>query len=308
MRRVLTLILLGIILLIGWVGCSPHQDPWPSKPGKHVLATFPAIYCFAQNVAGDDAVVQCLLTSTGPHDDAAGLDEPDMLKFRGADLVLADGLGLEDNLLKKLEASAGKKVPLVKLGDSLPASKLLPLKEAATGHDPHVWLSPELAMDMVDMIADQLAKLDPAHKKGFHARAQTYKDRIKKELLDHGLAEFKKAKSRNIVTQHDAIEYFAHAFDLTIVGAMRQTDGQEIGPKELTDLIKECKDKKVGAVTCEPQFNRKDMETLCDGLNIRSKLVVVDPLETAPGNPDPDPACYLKVMRKNIDTLAEKLQ
>ena len=310
MLRALAVFLLAILVVGGFFGgCSRQTDPWPNKPGKRVLATFPPIYCFAQNVAGDDAVVLCLLTAKGPHE-ADEWDAQDILKFRGADLVFANGLSLEKNL-DKLETNAGKKVKIVKVADSIPTEKLLPFKEGKIVHDPHVWLSPALAMDMVDCIAEELSKLDPAHEIGFRARAKGYKATLKKELLDHGLDRFKEAENRNIVTQHDAIQYFAHVFDLKIVGSLRQTEGLEINAVEKNKLIQDCQNKHVRAVTCEPQYNSKEMESLCKSLGIESKLAVVDPLETAPtapGSTNPDPACYVDEMRKNIDNLAEKLK
>ena len=43
---------------------------WETVPGGplKVLVSFPPLYCFAKNVAGDDAKVVSLLTTQGPHD------------------------------------------------------------------------------------------------------------------------------------------------------------------------------------------------------------------------------------------------
>jgi zinc transport system substrate-binding protein len=309
MRRVFAIFFVAVGLSLGFFGCSAQPDPWPKKSGKRVLTTFAPIYCFAQNVAGDDAVVLCLPTSKGPHG-SAEWDPQDILKFRGADLVLSNGLGLDDVNIKKLQDSAGKNITVFKVGDSIPKDKLLHDEEKPDKYDPHVWLSPALAMDMVDAIAEQLSKLDPAHETGFRDRAKKYKEKIKTELLDHGLTAFKNAKSRDIVTQHDAIQYFKKAFDLNIVGSLRGTDDDAISGNDKEKLIRACKGKR-GAVTCEPENKPDEMKELIKSLGDGWKLVVVDPLETAPLQKDssnPDPAIYVDQMRKDIDNLAEALK
>ena len=53
-----------------WAGCGAPHSAWENAPGgpKHVLVSFPPLYCFAKNVAGPDAKVLSLLTTVGPHD------------------------------------------------------------------------------------------------------------------------------------------------------------------------------------------------------------------------------------------------
>src|SRR4051812_44016865 len=56
-------------LLVGGCG-GGGDDPWAGVPGgePRVLTSFPPLYCFAKNVAGDEVAVLNLLTTTGPHD------------------------------------------------------------------------------------------------------------------------------------------------------------------------------------------------------------------------------------------------
>src|SRR5215471_2982525 len=53
-------------------GCKANNQQgdadWPDKPGPKVVVSFAPLYCFAVNVAGDDAVVKNVMTTTGPHD------------------------------------------------------------------------------------------------------------------------------------------------------------------------------------------------------------------------------------------------
>src|SRR5206468_1350934 len=134
-------------------GCSNAPDVWrEAKPGqKRVLASFAPLYCMARAVAGDDAYVLCFVSTQGPHD---FIDSPkDMLKLYRADLILTNGLGLDDQFMDKLAHGARKAESVVKVGEAVPEAELLHPQEehnhAHAGHhhhhgehDPHVWLGP----------------------------------------------------------------------------------------------------------------------------------------------------------------------
>jgi zinc transport system substrate-binding protein len=303
--------------------CSREPKVWPELPGKKkVLASFAPLYCFTQAVAGDDANVLCLLATNGPH--AADMSHIDIMKVRGADLILSNGLDLDDELISKWVGSASKKVRVVKVGDeAVPDDKLHHIEEEEKHppgkhehkhgeHDPHVWLSPVLAKLMVDKIAEELSKLEPAAKERFRQRADAYKAKLD-ELHKYGLAKFKGRKNLNLVAQHDSLHYFADAFGLKLVGHLRTQAGDEGSLAEGTDLLKKCKATPPAVITVEPQFPEKAPKSLQKTLErdgIVVKLVELDPLETAPlaeGSVNPDPGHYLKRMYENIDNLDKTL-
>lgn len=321
-----TFAFLALMLLMSttlFSSCSRAPSVWPNMPGKKkVLASFAPIYCFAKAVAGDDANVLCLLTIHGPHASEESLD--DVKKVREADLILCNGLGLDEEQLKKRLGKA--KVPIVEIGEAVEEKyPLRHLDHDEKGkhdhgkddhehgeHDPHVWLHPLMAMVMVDKIAEELSRIDPARKEGFHKRAAVYKAKLA-ELHNDGLARFKLKKNRNLVAQHDSLFYFAQAFGLNVIGHLRTQAGDEGSLVEEAELIKLCKKEHPAAITIEPQFAGKKSQLLQKTLErekIHAKLVEVDPIETAPlaeGSANPDPGYYLKRMYENLDNLDKAL-
>ena len=311
-------------------GCSRSEPVWPNKPGKKVLTTFAPIYCLTQTIAGDDANVMCLLTASGPHN--AETDTQDVMKVAGADLILANGLGLDDVVLTKLINSSSKKIKTVYVGNELDKThhELLidadhdeeePDEDKHKGHDhhaghhhgahdPHIWLSPDLARLMVDIIADQLCTLDSSKKDNFRKRAETLKSEITK-LKEYGLDKFKDKKNRNIVTQHDSLAYFARDFKLNIVGHIRSQKGVDEGGKDKLIVSLKTKEKRPSVLTLEPrQFDHREVEAMQANLKkegIDTAIAEVDPIETAVGTANPEPGYYLEKMRENIDNLAKAL-
>src|SRR3712207_1564206 len=97
------------ILALAVSGCSRPHDHWSAaRDGqKRVLVTFPPLYCLTQAIAGEDAYVLCYLTGNGPHD--ATFSPQDAVKVRGADLVIMNGLELDEHFMTKLIRSSGNR-------------------------------------------------------------------------------------------------------------------------------------------------------------------------------------------------------
>jgi anti-sigma regulatory factor (Ser/Thr protein kinase) len=95
----------------------------------------------AAQVAGDDAQVQSMLTAKGPHD-----YEPrpsDARKLRRADLFLVNGLGLDDDIGKRLAGAAGNPhLKTVEVGESVPEGELLDAGEHGHAEHGHVRRGP----------------------------------------------------------------------------------------------------------------------------------------------------------------------
>ncbi len=336
----------GMILLgIGFAGCTRAPDPWrEAKAGqKRILVTFPPLYCLTHAVAGDDAYVLCFLTTEGPHDYQAS--PTDAVKARGADLLIYNGLGLDDRFAEKMNNFQRTPVPMLNVGAALPKDLLQrdedddedargkkeekSAKEEKDGHkhehakadehghqhgeyDPHIWLGPPQAIVMVDTIAGKLAEIDSAHAAGYKERADKVKEQLK-HLLNDGRAQFKDKKSREVLTMHESFVYFAKAFGLEVAGSIQATPNQQVDAARLAKLDKICREKHVRVITFEPQYKATEAELLQKrladrGLDVR--LAEFDPLETAPvpaGKVNPPADYYFEKMRANIANLAKAL-
>jgi zinc transport system substrate-binding protein len=312
--------LAGILLLAMGVtsaGCSRPADPWKAaKEGqKRVLVSFPPLYCLTSAVAGDDAFVLCFLNTEDPHE--YKFSSVDGIKAKSADLLIHNGLGLDDKFVERLVALT--KVKTLNVGDALPDEMLMDLGQGHDdghqhhgSHDPHIWLGPPQAMKIADAIAGELAKLDPTHKEGYNKRAAKLKDDLKKLQAD-GQARFKEKKSRKVVTLHDSMGYFAKAFGLEVAGTIQIEPHQDADPGRLALLEKLCRDQGVNVITYEPQYKKNQPEIIQKQLKNRGlaiELAPFEPIETAPLAKDsvnPDPGYYMEKMRANIDNLAKAL-
>jgi ABC-type Zn uptake system ZnuABC Zn-binding protein ZnuA len=323
-RRIGSVVLLTLAAAVAAApGCKPASSgaTWPEgKP--RVVATFAPIYCFAASVAGPDATVHTLMTDKGPHD--AELTQADAEKVRGAQLILMNGLGLDDKNVERIKGSIGGDAKAVALADAIPKDRLHHHdedeghdkdKKDAHDHDhgeydPHVWLGLPEAVLMVGKVRDELTALDPAHADGYRQRAADTVARLNKLHAD-GKAMLKDKKERKLVSFHESLGYFAPALDLKIAGVIEPQANVEPGSPWLTQLLKTCQDEHVRLIATEPQYSTKTgAQVLLTELKRKvpdAAFVEIDPIETAP--PDElKPDYYERKMRENIENLAKALR
>ncbi len=324
-RRVQQSLLFATLMTTGLlVGCRSKtaDEAWPKDhPGPKVVASFPPLYSIALNVAGDDAVVRTLMTTAGPHH--FNPTDNDALLLSGADLLLINGLGLDDDQARTLQRGSGnEKLKIADLSARIPKNRLL---EGSCNHDhganephehsldPHVWLSPEYAIILTEGIRDELKALDPTHAANYDRRASEYIAKLRK-LQEDGLALLKEKQDRKLVTFHDSMAYFADAFKLNIVGVVQKDPGSEPTDKALKQLVALCADEThpVRIITVEPQYSNSNSASELIKVLLHKKvkdpvLVEIDPLETGTLE-QLNAGWYEAKMRANLDALAKAMR
>jgi ABC-type Zn uptake system ZnuABC Zn-binding protein ZnuA len=230
------------------------------------------------------------------------------------------GLGLDNTSAEKMKSGSGNaNLKIVAFGDQIPEELRLegtcnhahePGQAHEHGDDPHMWLDPDYAVRMVEMIRDELKAKDPAHATGYDSRATAYIAKLKK-LKEDGVAMLKGQQKPRLVTFHDSLAYFEKSFGLNVRGVLTKKPGQEPEPNEMKKLIKICSnpDNPVRVIATEPQYSTSNSaETLRKELATSGVkdviLVEFDPLETV--RPDELTAdWYERKMRANLETLSK---
>ena len=290
--------------------------------------SFAPLHCFAVNVVGDKGTVKSVLSTRGPHSAEVGTDERTMLET--ADVVFLNGLQLDDSIAAALADGGRSEVKPVKLGDAIPEGKLREnddgheptpnggKKPAAPGHeghnhgelDPHVWLSPTLAIEIVKKMQAELRTKYPEYAADYDRNAAAYIVKLEKLTAD-GRALLKEKKERQFATMHESLGYFAAEFNLTIAGFLHKMPGVEPKADELKELVEKCKAKGARVVAVEPQYSAAGAKTLVEALTragvADAALVELDPVETATAA-EQTADLYETKMRANLDALNKVLK
>ena len=287
--------------VLALVGCG--QTPQENQGKLQVVTTVYPVYDVVKKVAGDRADVTLLVPpGAEPHD-----WEPtasDLKKIGQAKVFFYNGAGLEptDQILKK---EITRDATVVELSQGLDLLKLQDDDDHdhdhdhdadhhdedhhdedhhAEGHhhhhhggvDPHVWLDPQNVMKEAAVVADALAKADPAHADAYRANAKKYQDEL--AALDKDMdAALSSLANKNLVVSHEAFGYLAARYGLTQIGIMGVDADAEPTPDRMAQLVEFIREHDVRTIYSEELVNPR----LADAIAAETGAVVrvLNPIE-----------------------------
>lgn len=200
----------------------------PAPPALRVVATTTILGDLATGVVGDRGSVEVLMpVGADPHD--FGPSSRQVARMQEADLVVANGLDLEESLIPVLEAieDAGTRVLwMAPLLDPIPFT--LGGDDHDDGHDndddhgdldPHVWMDPQRMATAARLLADALAEVAPDVDWAEAAEAYAAEMMaVDAEIM--GLIADLPAGRRLLVTNHHSLGYFANRYGFEVVGTV----------------------------------------------------------------------------------------
>ena len=289
-------------LFLGLVACNPSVNTTDNQKPK-VISTSTIIADLTARVGGEEIDHQDILK---PGDDPH-VYEPvpaDSVALEKADLILYNGYNLEPGLIKMIN-STGIKAKKVAVGEAIKPLQLE--KEGQKVPDPHVWGSAKNGIIMVEKIRDQLIELSPEDKEIFTQNAAQLIREL--ENLDRWITaaiETIPPSQRQLVTTHDAFQYYAHAYGLKVAGTLigisteEQPSAQTV--KNLADAIKNLQ---VPAIFAETTINPALITTVAEeaGVKLAPQQLYSDSIGAVGTGGD----SYVKMLKENTRSIVESL-
>jgi ABC-type Zn uptake system ZnuABC Zn-binding protein ZnuA len=266
------------------------------------------MYLMTRNVAAgrDEVRAEIMLPAAMgcPHDYV--LTPQDMQKIAGADLLIANGLDLEEFIGAPL-AKANPRLTVADtssgIGEILYTTETGPAGPHTRVPNPHAFASPALAAIISRNIAAALAAADPGGAQVFARNADAYAARL--TGLASACREVSAAlPSRRIITEHAVFDYFARDCGLEIAAVVEERPGQEPAAARMLELVAEIKRSGAAALFTEPQYPARVGRTIAREAGIPD--AVLDPVASGPGDPPLD--YYEQVMRQNFETLRRTIR
>ncbi len=287
--------LAGCVVVGSMVGLLLPASARGEAALRRVVTSFYPVYVTALNVtAGVEGVEVTNLTS--PHLGCLHdyqLTTGDVRQLSEADLLLANGAGMEPFLDKVARQSPGLRVVEVSEG--------IPLMDGNS----HVWVSFDGARRQTDNIVAALSELAPEHAVAFRANGEAYRARLTalEERMRSALAPY---AGTPIVTFHEAFPYFARDFRLEVAGVIEREPGTEPSARELADTVKLVRARGVKALFAEPQFPDRSAQVIA--AETGAKVYQLDPVVTGPSEPEAARGAWLAAMEKNLGVLRDALR
>lgn len=304
-----------------------RPSAWAAEQTVRILATTFPVYQIARNIGqgveGIDIDLMIPAAMGCPHDYA--LTPQDMRKLAAADVLVVNGLGLEEFL----GAPVQKANPRLKIVDSSQGiDRILAYadgehdedghghKSAGDGHgygagehqehdhgpNPHLFASPRMAALQAATIARGLAEAHPAGAARYVANAQAYGQRLNR-LADDMAALGGRLANKRIVTQHGVFDYLARNMGLEVVAVVQDHAGQNPAAAEMLALVAAIRAKRAGALFTEPQYPEAVGAAIA-----REAGIVAARLDPVANGPEQAPLDYYEqVMRRNMTILEQTL-
>jgi len=141
------------------------------------------------------------------------------------------------------------------------------------GADPHIWLSPKLAIKQARTILDALMATDPAHRSAYRTNYDAFASAL--TTLDTELTDlFKDTKGLRFMVFHPSWGYFARSYGLMQVPV--EVEGKTPKPGQLRELIRYARENRIRVVFVQPQFSAKSARLIAG--EIGGEVAFVDPL------------------------------
>ena len=296
-NSIITLTALASLFLTG-CGSAPKSSDGRLK----ALTSTTFLADITRNIAGDRISVDSLLpVGADPH--AYQAAPSDVAKIVESDLLILNGLEYEHFIEPLLDNAGGERLMIEA------TAGLSPRKDAGSEHgvDPHMWLDPNLVVTYVENIRDGLIQIDVEGTQIYKANADAYIVQLKD--LDRWIVEQVNTipvERRLLVTNHEAVGYFAERYGFEVVGAVIPSMSTDAGTsaKGLAALIEQVKAAGAPAIFLGEVENPDLANQIAEEINVK----VVDNLYLESLTDGTPAATYIDMMKHNVNQIVEALK
>ena len=290
--------LLLLVLMILVLGLIPAY-----AKNLKAVATISIIADVVKNVA-DSAIDLVVLV---PPDGDAHEYEPipaDSVNISKADIIFENGLYLEHWLDKIYSASGSKARRIVVSRGISPRT----FEDNSREVDPHAWQDVNNVILYTQNVRDALIMIDPSNKDKYSENAESYIQQLRSlNVWVREQVALIPADKRKIVTNHDALGYFAGRYGFQIIGAVipsATTEAADPSAKQTADLLNIIRANGVHAIFSENMASPKLAQILSQeaGIQMGPELYT-----DALGNSGSKGDTYLKMIKYNVEMFKKYL-
>ena len=282
--------------------CADGAQPPRADDRPRVVATTGIIGDVVSATFGSAVVVDVLMPgSEDPHSYRASPDQVTLIYE--ADLVVANGLGLEEALDDILDAALRDGVTVIRLGDVVSPIQASGHEDAdhdsegETGSvDPHFWFDPVRMERAIEYLA---TALDDAAPGTWTELSVAYRMQLRAlDLEIESMVAAVPESDRRLVTNHATLGYFADRYGFATVGSVFSgTTLAEASAKDLAALIELVQSTQVQAIFSDATRPARLAEVIADESD--TDIAVVELFTGALGEPGSGADTYLGYMSTN---------
>jgi zinc transport system substrate-binding protein len=286
-----------ITLLLVILAIVRLNNPAILSTNLDVTATYYPLFEFAKQIGGNKINAQNITPAGAePHDFEPTPQQ--LAKSYNSKVFVYNGINFEpwtDGFLQDYKNIT------VKSSENV---RPLPIAESSDQFDPHFWLDPVFAIQMVDNILNGLKQASPQDKDYFQANASAYKAELEKLNQDFAKG-LENCRTRTIVTSHEAFSYLAARYNLNMVAIAGISPDEEPSPAKLAKISEIVKNESVQYIFFENLVSPRLADTIANETG--AKTAVLDPIEGLTSDDQRQGKNYISVQRENLANLRAAL-
>ena len=298
-NRILSVALLTVLLISSCGGKATS----PSATADSVILTSATFLAdITRNVAGERLAVESLLpVGADPH--SYQPTPRDVTKIVQSKLLIINGAEYEHFLEALLENAEGEREVIEA------TAGLNPRTDAGNEHgvDPHLWLDPNNVITYAENIREALTHFDPDGAALYKSNADAYVAQLKdldvwiKEQVSQIAPE-----KRLLVTNHEALGYFADRYGFTVIGAIVPgvSSDASASAQQMASLIDQIKASSAPAIFLDKVENPALAQQIADETGVK----VVEDLHLESLTDGPPAATYIDMMKHNVTQIVVALK
>lgn len=299
-KRISALAAFGLVVSAGiYFAVTSNKSQAPSDKKIAVTASFYPLYDFAKNIGGTNVMVTNMTPpGSEPHDFEPAPKQ--LIQAEQSKVFIYDGGTLEPWADKFLQGYNNI---------SVKASKDITLQNG-TGEDgtsikdPHFWLDPVLAQQIVKNIRDGLIQADPANRSLYTENANQYIKKLQKLDADYtsGLAH---CSQNTVIASHEVFGYLAQRYHFTAEAITGMSPDQEPSSSKMAELTTMAKAKGIRYIFFESLVSPRLADTIAK--EVGAQAIVFDPLEGLTDTAQKQGKNYINVQYENLNNLRTAL-
>ena len=236
---------------------------------------------------------------------------PSMAKIMaGADLIIINGLFLEEPTLALAESNKKDDAVILALGDrSVTPDEWqfdFTFPESAGHPNPHLWPDPNLGLRYAELVQDRLAALDPDNAAYYAGNLEIFRGKVEKmdQAIRAAVATVPE-ENRKLLTYHDSWAYFAKQYGMEVIGAVQPSNFSQPSVREVAELIDQVKELGLPAVFGSEVFSSDVLEAIASEADAQFIDDLAD--DDLPGKPGDPGHTYLGLMKQNLTAMIPAL-
>ena len=297
--RILFVALLVIILI---TSCGGRSASPTGTTAPVVLASTTFLADITRNIAGNRVQVESLLpVGADPH--SYQPTPQDVTKITQSKLLIINGAEYEHFLESLLENAGGEREVIEASAGLSPKTDT----ESEHGVDPHLWLDPNNAIVYVENIREGLTHFDPEGAGIYQSNADAYVARLidLDAWISEQVAQIP-SERRLLVTNHEALGYFADRYGFTVIGAVVPGVSSDASPsaEQMAKLIDQIKTSGTPALFLDEVENPALAQQIADETGVK----VIEDLHLESLTDGPPAGTYIDMMKHNVTRIVNALK